>query len=175
MRRPAIERLLPVAFQQAAAPGSVLAALLDVMERMHAPSEERLAGVAELFSPYRAPDGFVAFLAGWVAVDHVAGPAGASLPIPVGRLRNLAAEGAALAQWRGTAEGLRAVVEIATGISGFAVEEPPDRPFHVVVRAPAAARAQLALIERVVAVEKPAAVTCEVVVDAPTGQEGGTV
>ena len=28
---------------------------------------------------------------------------------------------------RGTADGLRAVLETATGLAGFAVEEPPDR------------------------------------------------
>ena len=166
MRRPAIERLLPAAYQRAVRPGSILAALLDVMEGMHAPSEDRLAAVDELFSPYRAPDAFVPLLARWVALDPaVAGsvPAGSGPPlIPTGRLRDLVARGAAFARQRGTAAGLRAVVETATGVSGLDVEEPPDRPFHVVVRVPAGARPYLELIRRLVEAEKPAAVTCEV-------------
>jgi phage tail-like protein len=172
MRRSAIERLLPTAYQQAAGPGTVLTALLDVMEQVHTPSEQRLADVAELFSPYRTPDEFVRFLAGWVAVDHVAGPPGTEVSPPVGRLRDLVAEGAGLAQWRGTAAGLKAMVEIVTGVPGFAVEESPERPFHVVVRVPAAARPQLPLIERVVEVERPAAVTFEVVVNKPRERKG---
>jgi phage tail-like protein len=170
MRRSAIERLLPAGYQQAAGPGSVLAALLEVMEGMHAPSERLLASVAELFSPYRTPDELVPFLVGWVALDHLAPwsrPAEESLPpVPVGRLRDLLAAGATIAQWRGTATGLRMVLETATGASGIAVEEPAGRPFHIAIRVPATARDQLALVRHIAEVEKPAAVTCEVVVEA---------
>lgn len=172
MRRSAIERLLPAVYQQAAGPGGVLAALLDVMEQMHEPSERRLVDVAELFAPYRTPDRFLPFLAGWLAFEHIAGPAGdGALPVPVGRLRDLVAEGSRLAQWRGTGTGLRSVVETVTGVSGCVVEEPPDRPFHVVVRVPAAAAAYRELVERVVEAEKPAAVTYQVVVTETEGAE----
>jgi phage tail-like protein len=166
MRRSAIERLLPAAYQQAAGPGTVLAALLAVMEGLHEPSERVLAAAPELFSPYRTRPDLVPFLAGWVAADHLRLP-----PVPVGRLRDLVATGAATAQWRGTATGLRAVLETATGVPGFAVEEPADRPFHIVVRAPAAARPQLQLVRHIVEIEKPAAVTCEVTVPAGDPQE----
>jgi phage tail-like protein len=169
MRRSATERLLPAAYQQAAGAGSVLAALLDVMEGMHEPSERVLEDVPELFSPYRTRDDLVPFLVGWVAADQLApwSRTGERRPpaVPTGRLRNLVAAGAVTAQWRGTAEGLQAVLETATGLAGFAVEEPPDQPFHIVVRAPAAALPQLTLIEHIVEVEKPAAVSYEVAVD----------
>lgn len=170
MRRSAIERLLPAAYQQTAGPGTVLAALLDVMERLHEPSERVLGAVDGLFSPYRTPDDLVPFLVGWVAADHLAGTPrtsdGAPFAVPLGRLRDLVATGAATAQWRGTAAGLRGVLETATGVPGFLVEESADRPFHIVVRAPGAAAPQLALVRHVVEAEKPAAVTCEVT--APT-------
>jgi phage tail-like protein len=169
MRRSAIERLLPAAYQQAAGPGSVLDALLAVMEGLLEPSERVLDSVADLFAPYRTRDDFVPFLLGWVAADHLApwgrSGAGAAPAVPAGRLRDLLAEGAATAQWRGTATGLRAVLETATGVSGFTVAEPPDRPFHIVVRAPAAALPQLDLVRHITEVEKPAAVTCEITVD----------
>ncbi|MGV9371173.1 phage tail protein [Micromonospora tulbaghiae] len=165
MRRAAIERLLPAAYQRAAGPGSVLGALLDVMEALHAPDEAVLADVDALFGPYRTPDGFVAYLTRWVAMDHVvAAPrADAPLPLPVGRLRDLVAHGALLARWRGTPYGMRTALELATGVTGFVLDEPPERPFHLVVRVPPAAADRLALVTRIVEAEKPAAVTVEVV------------
>ncbi|KAB1906427.1 phage tail protein [Micromonospora sp. AMSO1212t] len=169
MRRAAIERLLPAAYQRAAGPGSVLGALLDVMEALHAPDEAVLADVDALFGPYRTPDGFVAYLTRWVAMDHVvAAPrADAPLPLPVGRLRDLVAHGALLARWRGTPYGMRTALELATGVTGFVLDEPPERPFHLVVRVPPAAADRLALVTRIVEAEKPAAVTVEVVAGDP--------
>ena len=167
MRRPAIERLLPVAYQRAAAQGGVLTALLDVMETLHAPTEAVLSTVDDQFSPYRAADRLLPYLLGWVAQDHIAADG-----IPLGRLRNLLAEGASLAQWRGTAVGLRRLLEITTGVRGFAVGESPDRAFHIVVRIPPAAADRERLVRRIVELEKPAAVTVEVVVGpAPTDEE----
>ncbi|MDX5460398.1 phage tail protein [Micromonospora tulbaghiae] len=169
MRRAAIERLLPAAYQRAAGPGSVLGALLDVMEALHAPDEAVLADVDALFGPYRTPDGFVAYLTRWVAMDHVvAAPrADAPLPLPVGRLRDLVAHGALLARWRGTPYGMRTALELATGVTGFVLDEPAERPFHLVVRVPPAAADRLALVTRIVEAEKPAAVTVEVVAGDP--------
>ncbi|SCF13478.1 phage tail protein domain-containing protein [Micromonospora purpureochromogenes] len=165
MRRAAIERLLPAAYQRAGVPGSVLFALLEVMEALHAPDEAVLADVDALFAPYRAPDGFVGYLTRWVAMDHVlASPRPDAPPaLPMGRLRDLVAHGAHLARWRGTPYGMRSALELATGVTGFVLDEPVDRPFHLVVRVPPAAAGSLALIGRIVAAEKPAAVTAEVV------------
>lgn len=163
MRRPAIERLLPAAYQRTAAEPGVLAALLGAMEAMHAPSEEVLAGVDDLFTPYRSPDRMVGFLLGWVALDHVLGTRDADPSIPIGRMRDLLSVGAWIAQHRGTAAGLRAVVALAIG-APVQVEEPAGRPFHIVVRLPATADADVAVVRRIVEAEKPAAVTAEVVV-----------
>lgn len=165
MRRPAIERLLPGVYQRAAIDGSVLAALLSVMEAMHAPSEERLASVDDLFTAYRAPERLLPFLSRWTASDHLA----ADLPIPVGRQRDVVAQSAALARWRGTAAGLRAAIATATGVPDVVIDELPDRPFHVVVRVPEGAEHALGLIRRIADLEKPAATTCDVVVHRSTG------
>jgi phage tail-like protein len=167
MRREAIERLLPVAFARAAGPGSVLGALLDVMETLHAPDEAVLGTIDELFDAYRSPDAFVGFLAGWMALEHLLVPGDSGqpgrLPVPVGRMRDVLAEGAALASWRGTPHGLRLLLETITGAPGFVIEEPADRPFHVLVHVPAGAAGQLDLIARVVDGAKPAATTCDIV------------
>ncbi|SCF13721.1 phage tail protein [Micromonospora chokoriensis] len=167
MRRSAIERLLPAAYQRACVPGSVLWTLLDVMEALHAPDEAILAEVDALFDPYRAPDAMVVRLTGWVAMDHVvASPRpDTPLPLPVGRLRDLVADAALLARWRGTPYGMRRALELATGMVGFAIDEPAEQPFHVVVRVPAAAAGQLAVITRIVEAEKPASATVEIVLE----------
>ncbi|NUO55370.1 MAG: phage tail protein [Hamadaea sp.] len=162
MRRAAIERLLPAAYQRAAVPGSVLGALLDAMETLHEPDERLLADVDSLFSAYRTSAALAAYLTRWVALDQViAAPSGARLPIRPGDLRNLVAIGAHLAQWRGTPYGLCRALEVATGVPGFTVAEPADRPFHLIVHVPPAAADRLALVTRLVAVEKPAATTFE--------------
>lgn len=157
MRRQAIERLLPAVYQRTAGPGGVLGALLDVMEQMHAPDEARLSTVDDLFAAYRTPERFVAFLASWVALEPFTAPA-----VPVGRLRDLVATGAELAQWRGTATGLIAMIETALGVTGVTVQEPPGRAFHIVVRVPAAAAGHLDLVRRITEAVKPAATTYEV-------------
>ncbi|WP_027345349.1 phage tail protein [Hamadaea tsunoensis] len=169
MRRAAIERLLPAAYQRAATPGSVLGALIDAMEALQEPDERILANIDDLFSAYRAPDGFVAYLTQWVALDYMVNTGVNSsetrLPLPIGRVRDLVAEGARLAQWRGTPTGMRRALALATGLSGYVVDEPADRPFHLVVRVPPGGADRLALITRVVEAEKPAATTFEVTVD----------
>jgi phage tail-like protein len=165
MRHQAIERLLPAAYQRAATPGSVLSTLLDVMEAMHAPDEAVLDGVEDLFAAYRSADHLVPFLARWLALDHLLAPTGPRAAADAsghGRLRDLVAEGAALAQLRGTPQGLRRMLEVATGIAGFAIEESAERPYHFIVRVPVAAAEHLVLIRRIVAAEKPAATTAEV-------------
>jgi phage tail-like protein len=153
MRRQAIERLLPAVYQRAATPpGNVLGAVLDVMEGMHEPDESLLEHVDDLFTAYRTAEQLVPFLAGWVALDG-------ELPVPVGRLRDLVAESVLLARWRGTPTGLCRFLSLATGVAGFEVVEPADRPFHFVVRVPAAAAPQVTLVRRIVTREKPAATT----------------
>src|SRR2546430_9867037 len=139
MRRAAIERLLPLAYQRASVSGSPLVALLDVMEALHAPDEALLDHVDDLYTPYRSADGFVTFLARWVAMDHAISSADtdATLPMPMGRLRDLVAEGAALAQWRGTPYGMAQVLAIAPRATASAADEPPQRPLHPRVRVPA--------------------------------------
>jgi len=157
MRQADIERLLPAVYQHAATAGGPLAALLSVMEGMHEPVERRLAAIDDLVAPYRTPDAFLPYLLGWLAMDHL----GRSLP--PGRRRDLAARAGELARTRGTAAGLSALLGTVTGVDGFAIDEPADRPFHILVRVPAAAQEQLPLIRMAVALEKPAAVTVEIV------------
>jgi phage tail-like protein len=172
VRREHIERLLPAGFQRTVTGHGVLDALLAVMEDLHAPSEATLAHVDDLVAAYRAPDALLPFLVTWVAWDHIgAAPGTGADPrsgVPVGRLRDLVANAASLAAARGTSDGMCRLLATVCGVGGFRVDEPVERAFHLVVRVPPGAADHLDLIRRVVAAEKPAATTCEVVLDEPT-------
>lgn len=169
MQRLEIEALLPAVYQDAIRSGTPLDAVLEVAACLPRPVEEVLATVDRLFDPRRAPEAMVAFLARWVDLDHFLlrrssdGPGG-SLPTGMGHLRELCAAAAGLSRQRGTRQGLVRFLEIATGHTGFRIEENVDRngvqrPFHLTVTAPVAAQAHQELIHAVVAFEKPAYVT----------------
>jgi len=67
MKRNAIRHLLPGIFQRTVLPGNPITALLEVMEKLHEPSEQILQNLDATFDPRRTPDSFVPFLARWVA------------------------------------------------------------------------------------------------------------
>lgn len=177
MKRDAIKHLLPGIFQQSLRDGNPLHAILEVMEGLHAPSEEKLRTLDWNFDPRRAPDKFVPFLARWVDLDRIfeksVGEAGAGKPAArllatgLGRLRELIAAAAYLSQWRGTRKGLLLFLQTATGEAGFEIEESvrgpggEPVPFHFRVRAPQKIAALRTLIERIIESEKPAYVTFE--------------
>lgn len=169
MRRRDIEVLLPAVYQDAVAFGTPLDAVLEVAARLPEPEEALLDSVDALFDPRRAPDPMVPFLALWVDLDRFlvrrqADGSGGDLPTGTGHLRELCAAAAELSRYRGTRYGLRRFLEVATGHSGFRVEENRDRNgqprrFHLLVTAPEAAQAHAELIHAIVVYEKPAYVT----------------
>jgi phage tail-like protein len=177
VKRREIEQLLPGVYQRTLHEGNPLVALLEVMEALHAPSEAILEQLDSIFDPRRTRDEFLPFLARWVDLNRLFEDAGGAqlsseqLRDPVtsglGRLRELIASAAYLSQWRGTKKGLLLFLQTATGASDFEIEEqtPGDdnqpRPFHLLVRAPAETLPHQALIERIIALEKPAYVTYE--------------
>ena len=173
MKQSEIAQLLPGIFQQTIRPGNPLNSLLGVMEGLFAIPEETLSHLEDFFNPYRAPDRFVPFLADWVDLEWllVQTPGERVLtgvqPLPsgLGRLRELIAASAYLAQMRGTARGLVLFLETATGVPGFKIDENAScedgspRPFHICVHAPPASQEYGPLIVRIIEFEKPAYVT----------------
>lgn len=182
MKRAEIETLLPGIFRrtlpQDANHDNLLAALLDVMELLHTPSERVLDQLAAYFDAHQTPDVFVPYLAGWVDLDQLwvdepgdfTAKTVPAFPSGVGRLRELAANAVYWSKWRGTARGLLRFLETATGVSGYQVDEAVEDadgqiiPFHIRVTAPAAARIYEDLVRRIIAIEKPAYVTYELVI-----------
>ncbi|MCC6802643.1 MAG: hypothetical protein IT319_07145 [Anaerolineae bacterium] len=179
MKRADIDLLLPEIFRRTLPPvrtdANPLDAFLDVMELLHTPDEAVLAALETYFDPYRAPEMFVSYLAGWVDLDRlwIENPqeftAKTLPPFPsgVGHLRELVAAAAFLSRWRGTHQGLLHFLETATGVTGFEIDERvPDEngqqiPFHIRVQVPQAAARYRILIERIIMKEKPAYVTYE--------------
>lgn len=174
MQQTQIKRLLPAIYQAAVRPGNALFAILDVMEKLQAPTEAALDRVEVNFNPYRAPDVFVPYLASWVDLERLLDiprlQGSSSMPAfstGLGRLRELIAAAVTLSKWRGTRKGLCLFLETATGTKGFLVEERVAddngriKPFHVRVTAPKKLDAHRVLIEKIIDLEKPAYVTYE--------------
>jgi phage tail-like protein len=172
-----IAQLLPGIFQRTLHPGNPLSGLLEVMEGLNDIPEETLENLDAFFNPYRTPDRFVPFLADWVDLEWllVQSP-GERLVTGVmplhsglGRLRELIAASAHLAQMRGTAGGLVLFLETATGIQDFKIEENlscadhQPRPFHLCIHAPQESTPYRVMIERIIEFEKPAYVTYELI------------
>lgn len=189
MKHKEIEELLPRVFQRTVRPGSPLFALVQVMEGLHAPSERVLERLDVFFDPGRAPDEFVPLLARWVDLERIfeephaqsREPLLTSEPLStgIGRLRQLILSAVALSQLRGTAKGLLSFLELATGFTGFEIQENPRtdggrvRSFHIRVQAPAEAAPHRRLIQRIIEQEKPAYVTFELEFDKTRGGNDG--
>ena len=171
-----IAKLLPAVIRAGDREGSVLHAAIAVMEGFLAPAEAALAGLDRWFDPRRAPDAFLLMTAAWAGLepylderdpDRRGGQA--RLAIDLGNLRELVVRAAAFGRLRGTRDALLQMLEIATGIKGFAVDEDPlgadgkPVPFHFQLRVPAAARGFRGIIARIVEREKPAYSTAEIV------------
>lgn len=177
MKRNALRHLLPEVFQRTLRPGNPLTALLEVMEKLHEPSERILQNLSAVFDPRCTPDGFVPFLAHWVDLgwlfedfrDKRRSPKSLHAPFTpgLGRLRESVAAATYLAHWRGTAKGLLLFLQTATGTRGFEIDEHvigPDgrpKPYHIRILAPKSTARHRALIERIIEFEKPAHVTYE--------------
>ena len=172
-----IRQLLPGIFRRTLREGTPLFALLKVMETLHAPSAAVLHHLDEVFNPRRTRSDFVPFLAQWLDLHNVlidspveqrGDPERLWSRIERGRLRELVANAADLSGWRGTARGLRKFLEIATGESGFEIEEQVKdtdgviRPFHFRIKVPKTLTNRIRLIEHIIQSEKPAYVTFEI-------------
>lgn len=176
MRREEALRLLPDIFQRTAVlEDNPLTVLLGVMEGMQARDEAILAELEQYFDPREAPDDFVPYLSWWVDLawlfldppdDPYAFP-GRPFAGGIGALRELVAVAALESKWRGTAGGLVRMLEMATGTSGFQIEERVTGddgrplPFRIRVDAPSEAAPYLNLIQQIAEHEKPAHVVLD--------------
>jgi phage tail-like protein len=172
MKQQRILRYLPENYQLAAVgEHGVMRATLAVMEGMLDPVDERIRSLDAYFDPYRAKDAFVLLQATWLGLDRYFDWSGGSpgvgearYPAGIDQLRMLIAEFPALVRSRGTHQSLIRFLEVATGLSGFAVEDgyQTGEAFHIIVHVPANAAQLDDLIRRIVAGERPAHATWEI-------------
>jgi hypothetical protein len=173
-----IERL-PDVFKQAITGADPLSALIGVMEDLHARDEEILADFGRFLDPRRTGDEWVPYLSWWVDEawlfidppdDPYAQP-GRPFPGGSGALRELVASAAYESKWRGTSAGLIRVLEKATRVRGYRIDEAVKDasgvplPFVIRVVVPAGAERFLELVARIVAHEKPAHVIAQVALE----------
>ncbi len=187
MKSQQIERLLPRIYQETLTPESPLAALLNLMEELHAPTETVLKQIETYFNPYRTPENFVPYLASWLDLDRFF-PSYCEQPAAIqrttdaispgnGRLREMIAAAVQFSHWRGTARGMKLFLEVATGTVGFELndntsdEHGRPRPFHIQILAPPEAARHRVLIERIIKQEKPAYITYELEFKAAAEEE----
>jgi len=177
MKKEEAKQLLPAVFQRTAHGDNILNCLLDVMERLHAPSEKILGNLDLIFDPRRTFAEFVPFLASWVDLSRLfeetpddkwrQSDVRQTTIVEIGRLRELVANAAYLSKWRGTKKGLLLFLQITTGADDFEIEEKvldennQIRSFHINIKAPAELIEQKDLIERVIEFEKPVHITYE--------------
>lgn len=176
MQAEQIKTLLPVIYQQTCRPNGPLNALLESMEVLQEQAETAVEHFPRLVNPRLTADKFLPMLAKWIDMEHLFPPrlieqdasVDQLLSSGAGRLRELIANASLLARWRGTRRGLTEFLQIATGLSGFAVDEHVNesgllRPFHICVRGPEESEQYRPLIERIIHFEKPAHLTFEFV------------
>lgn len=158
-----IQSLLPQIMQQTVTAGTPIETILSVMASFVTPLEDWMRSLDALYDAERTEPRFVLFLAQCVNIAWVR-DAGISL----NNLRRLIANSRELSLFRGTAEGLRRFLELATGVTGFEIRDhgrqgnqagSRSRPFHLDVLYPPQAGSQLSVIRRIVDHEKPAYMT----------------
>jgi phage tail-like protein len=130
----------------------------------------QIDAMPHLFDPTVAPDQMVRALGGWIGIDWI------DPSLDVRLQRRIVTSYASLVQWRGTARGLRGLMELVSGAPAFVEDsggvyaegESPGRPPHVRIEVASSGWATEPDLLRIVRSELPASVTFEVVVGGRT-------
>jgi len=139
-------RYLPAIFQE----NEFLGRYLRIFETIWEPLEWRQNHINLYFDPRTCPPSFLPWLAGWL--DMAVNPYW-----PESRVRRLIAEAADLYRWRGTAYGLKRLIEVVTGLMPT-ITENPAQPFvfHISLSIPPNSDVDARLIDDLVRTHKPA-------------------
>jgi phage tail-like protein len=139
-------RDLPIIYQE----DDFIGRFLLIFESIWEPLEQRQDQIAMYFDPRTAPEPFLPWLAGWLALSLDEG-------WPESRRRLLVARAMDLYRARGTTDGLRQMIEVCTGLSPE-IAEVTGEPFvfRVTVAAPPGDGVDRQLVEQLIAANKPA-------------------
>ncbi len=170
MTKNEILQLLPDLYRRSAPQSPLMDGLLDVMSWQHSSLEKTIENISSYYNPFATSDNFVPFLATWVGYDYLVrteAKDGIGFGPGIGRLRLLISKSVLHSQIRGTLNGMKTVLETATGIEpfevreNFSIKENRIRPFHISVKGPAGSDSFSWEIARIIQHEKPAYVTSE--------------
>ncbi|ABU58884.1 phage tail protein I [Roseiflexus castenholzii] len=139
-------RYLPAIFQE----NEFLGRYLRIFETIWEPLEWRQNHINLYFDPRTCPLSFLPWLAGWLDME-------VNPYWPESRIRRLIAEAADLYRWRGTAYGLKRLIEVVTGLTPTITEE-PSQPFvfRISLALPPGSDVDARLIDNLVRAHKPA-------------------
>lgn len=139
-------RFLPAIFQD----NDFMGRYLEILESVWEPLEWRQNHVHMYFDPRTCPEPLLEWLAGWLDLSL-------NQHWPEARRRRLLAEATDLYRWRGTRYGLTRMIEVCTGLTPE-VSDDPNQPFvfNVTVNIPKDSDVDMALIDDLVRIHKPA-------------------
>lgn len=152
---------------------NLLKAMLEAMEELHTPAEQKLDELHNYFNPYNTKSiDFLVYLSSWLNSDWVADQTRNekyTLKMDSGRLRNLLTVAAKQKKMKGTKEGLILALKAVIGISDFddsdIIVENVDKdghykPFHIHIQLPPEVlKENSSLIKLVLNALKPAHLT----------------
>lgn len=157
----AIAGLLPPVLRAGAVQDGPMAGLVDAMSAMLAPRAELIDDGAQTLQPLTAPERLLPWIAhvfGYGCLFQNAPDLAQGFPTGAARLRQFLANFEVLHHLRGTTEGLRLALTLATGESAIGIEEDAER-LHLAISAPASLRPHREWLGRLIAAERPAHLT----------------
>jgi len=166
---------LPPAMRATLAPGTPMHDIVAVMSGIVAERAAVIDAAASLFDPSTTPEAFLPWLAEWYGFDWLfvdpadprrALPMARAFPTGAARLRALLVAWPQLTHRRGSADGLRLTLELATGLQSIAVHHVPARQ-HVSAFLLNRSSDLQPWLARLIASERPAHMTWSLTV--PTG------
>ena len=152
MTRDDIEPLLPELYIRMLPKSKVLGGLLASMAALLDPQEHAHERLVTWLDPRTAPPEMLVVLCQWVGMDP-------NLCFDERAMRRIILVAPAISARRGTRDALQLLLETCTGRQGFSIDESPERPYAVIVRAPAVLRADAHRIEAIIRAGKPAHVS----------------
>jgi phage tail-like protein len=179
MKQHEIMRYLPEVFRRTVKSENPLEIILETMEKMHEPGEQVLDSLDMYFDPRRTEDALVPFMSYWINLEWLLTEEqknGKNLKLEnqehltngLGRLRELIANASFLSKWRGTADGIKLFIIIATGVKSVEIQtnithdHKKSLPYHFIIKIREDARRFEPVLNIIIEHEKPAYTTYEI-------------
>jgi phage tail-like protein len=141
-------QFLPVIFHEE----SFMGRFLQIFETLWEPREQREDHIHMYFDPFTCPASFLPWMASWLDVSF-------NVHWPEARRRRFVAQATTLYRWRGTADGIKRLIEVCTELYDVEVRKDPAEPFvfRVSVSIPRGSDVTQEVLDELIQLHKPAA------------------